>query len=130
MNIIELQKQIFAFLKTKATRVYYEDAPDNAQYPYVVYDFPSSLENFSNREDFILEIDIWDNATDTKPLETLTGNIDGDGNVDVPSGLHRKNFYVSGKLSAKVYKEGRYNIRDEDKRIKHRQLRYRIQTYL
>jgi hypothetical protein len=130
MNIIELQKQIYSFLKTKTTRVFYEDAPDNAQYPYVVYDFPSSLENFSNREDFILEIDIWDNATDTKPLETLVGNIDGNGDIDIPSGLHRKNFYVDGVLSANVYKEGRYNIRDEDKRIKHRQLRYRIQTYL
>lgn len=130
MNIIELQKQIYTFLKTKADRVYYENAPDDAIYPYIVYDFPSSLENYSNREDFMLEIDVWDNATNTKPIETLVGDVDGDGDVANPTGLHRKQIYVNGTLSAKIYKEGRYNIRDEDRRIRHRQLRYRIQTYL
>lgn len=129
MNVIELQKQIYAFLKTKCDRVFYEDAPDDAIYPYVVYDFPSSLENYSNREDFMLDVDIWDNATNTKPIETLVGDINGDGDIDIPTGLHRKLIYING-VSAKIYKEGRFNIRDEDKRIKHRQLKYRIQTYL
>lgn len=130
MNIIELQKQIYDFLKTKSDRVYFEDAPDNATYPYIVYDMPSSFENYSNREDFLLEIDFWDNATNTKPIETLVGDVDGDGDIKNPTGLHRKMIYIDGTLSAKIYKDGRFNIRDEDKRVKHRQLRYRVQTYL
>jgi hypothetical protein len=129
MNILELQKQIVTFLKTKSTRVYFEEAPDNATYPYVVYNLPNSISAF-NREDFSLEIDVWDNVNNTTALETLVGNIDGNGDLTNPTGLNYKNIYVSNKLAATFYRESRLIIRDEDKRIKRRQLRYRIKTYL
>jgi hypothetical protein len=128
MNIITLQEQIYTFLKTKADRVYFMDAPKETAFPYVTYDLPSSLENI--REDFILEVDVWDDEPDTKILETLVGNIDGDGDIFNPTGLHRKNIYIADSLSAKLYRESRFTIRDEDIRIKHRQLRYTVQVYL
>lgn len=130
MNIIELQKQIVTFLTTKATRVYFREAPENAVYPYVVYNLPSSIENYSNREDFILEIDFWDNSNLTTVIDTLVGSVDGDGDISSPTGLHRKLIYVDGTISAKLYREARLVIDDEDKRIEHRQLRYLMQTYL
>lgn len=130
MNIIELQKQLVTFLKTKATRVYFREAPENAVYPYVVYNIPSSIENYSNREDFILEVDFWDNSNLTTVIDTLVGDVDGDGDISSPTGLHRKLIYVDGTISAKLYRDARLIIDDEDKRIEHRQLRYLIQTYL
>ena len=129
MNILKLQEQIVTFLKTKATRVYFQKAPDNATFPYIVYDLPNSGENFS-REDFILEVDFWDNVLDTTVLETLVGSVDGDGHILNPTGLHRKNIYVNGVISAKFYRQARLTIVDEDDRIKRRQLRYQVQAYL
>jgi len=129
MNTLELQRQITTFLTTKAIRVYFEGAPDNAVYPYIVYNLVSSNEMLSNREDFDLEIDIWDNSSDTTNIETITGNIDGDGNVFTPSGLHRKMWFING-FSAKCYRINRLIIPDEDKRIRRRQLKYIIHSYL
>jgi hypothetical protein len=94
-----------------------------------VYDLPNSNDNFSNREDFTLEVDFWDKATSTKTIDALVESVDGDGDVFISTGLHRKQIYIDNILSAKFYRESRLNIRDEDKRIKRRQLRYRIQTY-
>ena len=129
MNILKLQEQIFTFLKTKSSRVFFQEAPANTVYPYVVYDLPNSNENFE-REDFVLEVDLWDDTTNTTAIETLVGNIDGDGHISAPTGLHRKNIYVDGVISAKIYRESRLTIVDEDPRIKRRQLRYQIQAYL
>ena len=129
MNIIELQKVIQTFLSTKTTRVYFRQVPENAAYPYIVYNLPDSNEEI-NREDFQLEVDFWDDNNVTSVIDTLVGDVDGDGDVFNPTGLHRKNVYSSGVLSAKFYRTNRMMIEDEDPRIEHRQLRYSVQTYL
>lgn len=129
MNILELQRQIKTFLSTKATRVYFRKAPENATYPYVTFDLPQSIENFSNREDFVLEIDVWDNTNLTTTIDTLVGEIDGNGAVISSTGLHRKLIFVDD-LSAKIYRESRLAIEDENENIEHRQLRYNVQCYL
>ena len=130
MNTLELKKAIETFIKTKATRVYQRKAPAKASFPYVVWNLPSSDSGYSEREDIILEVDIWDNSNLTIVIDTLTGNIDGDGDIKNPSGLHRKNIFSDGVLSAKIYRTNRYEIEDEDKTLERRQLRYKIQTYL
>lgn len=130
MNIIELQKQITSFLLTKSTRVYFRKAPENSVFPYVVYNLPNSEAGYSEREDIILEVDIWDNTNLTQTIDTLVGAIDGDGDLKDPTGLHRKLIYIGGSLSAKIYRENRLIIDDEDSSIERRQLRYSIQTYL
>jgi|GEM_PF-884562 len=130
MNILELRKQIQTFLLTKCPRVYYERATQTAVYPYIVFSLVDSREEEGNREDFDLEVDIWDNSQSTTAIETLTGDVDGDGDISNATGLHRKLFYTSNTLSAKVYRDRRLSIIDEDVRIRRRQLRYYIQTYL
>lgn len=130
MNVIELRTQIQTLLKTKCDRVYFERATDTTVYPYVVYNLVDSREFEGNREDIDLEVDIWDNAQDTTAIETLTGDIDGDGDLFNATGLHRKLFYEADTLSAKCYRDRRLAIIDEDVRIRRRQLKYYIQTYL
>jgi hypothetical protein len=130
MNTLELKKAIETFLKTKATRVYQRKAPVNASFPYVVWNMPSSDTEYSKREDIILEVDIWDNSNLTIVIDTLVGNIDGDGDIKNPTGLHRKNIFTNNVLSAKIYRTNRYEIEDENETLVRRQLRYKIQTYL
>ena len=130
MNVLELKKQLQTFLKTKATRVYYERANHVSTYPYVVFNLRNSIEQEGNREDFILEIDVWGYEDGVTALETLVGNIDGDGSLTSPTGLHRKLIYVSDSISIKLYRESRLDIADSDERVRRRQLRYIAQVYL
>jgi len=130
MNTLALKKAIETFLKTKADRVYQKKAPENKTFPYIVWNLISSDSGYSEREDFTLEVDIWDDDNDTTVIDTLTGSIDGDGDIKEPTGLHRKNFYTQNILSAKLYRQNRFEIHDEDETLERRQLRYKIQTYL
>ena len=117
--MIELLKMITTTLRTAHERVYKEIAPQDATFPYVVYRLPTSNDT-EGREDFILEIDIWDNNTNTTALETLTESIDRKLN---------RFKYVDSKLSACSYRINRMMIPDPDTSIKRRQLRYEIKTY-
>lgn len=127
MNMVNLIKSIKGFLVTKADRAFFQKAPDTAQFPYVVFDLPSSFDSRPS-EDFSLSIDIWDDDQDTTALETLTESIDGDGNIFNPSGLNNKTIIAIG-LVATFYREGRMTVPDEDKRINRRQLRYNVRAY-
>ena len=148
MNVIKLRTDIQTFLLTLCDRVYYERATDTSTYPYIVFNLVDSREQEGNREDFDLEVDIWDNAQDSTAIETLTGNVDGNGDLfnalypgeevypaellfaNEGNGLHRRLFFTDGELSAKCYRDRRLSIIDEDVRVRHRQLKYFIQTYL
>jgi hypothetical protein len=132
MNVIEFKKMLKAFLETKADRVFDVRARPNTAFPYVTYTLSNSFtdENMV-MERFYVYIDIWDNKPeDTTVLETLTGSIDGDGNITTASGLHRKHYYLSTTVAADFYREARDDIDDDDPNIRHRQLRYEVLTYL
>jgi hypothetical protein len=132
MNVVELKKMIFAFLKTVTSRVYPFDAVDpNAVYPYTTYKLESSITDDNQKmERFLLLIDNWDNNPDTTNLEKVTGDIDGDGDKVSASGLHNKKYFVSDTLQACLYRDSRLEIPDDDANIKRRQLRYEVQAYL
>ncbi len=132
MNVIELKKMIYTFLKTMADRVFDRIAPPDTMYPFVTYNLRSSFtdENFV-MERFMLDVDVWDNdPLDTTALETLVGSIDGDGHITAATGLHRKHYYVSAVVAADSYREGRFDIDDEDPNIRRRKLRYEVLVYL
>jgi hypothetical protein len=132
MNTIELKKMITTFLKTKTTRVYASDAvPSNAVLPYTTYELTSSFTDENQKlEVFSLLVDNWDNNPDTTALETVTGSIDGNGDKVSATGLHEKKYFASGTLQACFYREGRFELEDEDPAIRRRQLRYSVQAYL
>lgn len=132
MSTIELKKMIYAFLRTKASKVYPSDSmPENATLPYTTYGLTSSFTDENQKlEVFSLFVDNWDNNPDTTALETVTGSIDGDGSITGATGLHRKRYYTSGTLLASIYREARLEIEDEDPAIRRRRLRYEVQAYL
>lgn len=115
----ELKKVIFSLLKSVHSRVYFVDAPEDETFPYVVYNLPTSTEA-ENREDFMLEVDIWDKAKDTTAIETLTQSIDT---------LLNREHAVNSKVLVNLYRVNRLVLTDDDKSIKRRQLTYQAKTY-
>ena len=117
--MISLLTYIYNQLKLVHSNVYFEQAPENATFPYIVFKLPNSTENEA-REDFILEVDIWDNNSDTTTLETLTNNIDTQLN---------RTHHTETNVVCSIYRINRLMIPDPDPNIRRRQLRYQVQTY-
>lgn len=117
----------FQMLSHVHNRVYFERAPEKdpvtgqpPSFPYAVFKIPNSVDLETDRQDFVLEIDIWDNQTDTARLETLTSSID--------KKLHKLRYLDSNQLLI-FQRTNRLMIPDPDVKIKRRQLRYIIKTY-
>lgn len=131
MNTIELKKMISTFLLTKCAQTYpFDSVPETASFPRVTYRLTSFTDENQKMERFTLYVDCRDNKADTTALETLVGNIDGDGAMVSATGLHRKKYFVDGTLQATIYRDGRNEFDDEDPQIRWRQLRYEVQAYL
>jgi hypothetical protein len=122
IKTVELRKAIQASLKSIHPRVYFQYAPNEAVYSYLVYDFPNSTDD-GLMERFVLEVDGWDRPTDgdTTSLEKLMDNADKE--------LHRKVIVVNGELALIFYRENRLSLPDDDQRIKRRKYVYQIRTY-
>lgn len=118
--MIELRKIIQPLLETVNDEVYFVEASEKATFPYVVYNLPTSIDAEGTREDFILEIDVWDNAKDTAAIETLTQNI---------ATLFNRKHSVNSKVAVNFYRVNRQVLIDEDKSIKRRKLTYQAKTY-
>lgn len=122
IKVIELRKAISTLLLSVHPRVYYHVAPDDAVFPYLVYDLPNSRDD-GTLENFVLDVDGWDRPGngDTSALETLMGNIDAE--------LHRKTVFTSGKICVTIYRENRLTLLDSDKRIRRRKYIYQARTH-
>lgn len=115
---IELRKIIQTELKTKCEKVYFQTAPSNVSFPYLVYDINSV--SIDTRDNGVLTVDIWDRNSDTSIIETLTD--------DIEKQLDFKTFN-NDKIQAAFFISIRNNIVDEDKKLSRRQLKFNIQYY-
>lgn len=116
----DLKKLIQTKLKTLATNVYYEIAADNALYPHVVFTFNSIDLGDLSREDYMLNVDVWDKGKSTTAIDDLCDSIE---NL-----LQAENLPQTHILPT-FYLVDRRNVPDEDKAIKHRVIRFQIQNY-
>ncbi|SDY23179.1 DUF3168 domain-containing protein [Thermoactinomyces sp. DSM 45892] len=120
--MIELQRFLVSQLKRIHPRVYLEWAVQGASFPYLVYQLPTSSE-MNRREDFVLEVDVWDQPSDgsTLYLQTLTDRVDQQ--------LNRLTYTDASGWNARFFRVSRLMIPDPDPLIRRRQLRYDIRTY-
>lgn len=117
----DLKKLIQTKLKTLSTNVYYEIADDTAMYPHIVFSFRTiNLEDLS-RQDYILDVDVWDKGRSTTAIDALCDNIE--------KLLHSENLPQIYILPT-FYLIDRKSILDEDKNIKHRLIRFQVQNYV
>lgn len=114
--MIEVRTALSAYLKTLHLRVYYQTAPEDAVYPYIVYDFPNSFSDGEGTEIITVDIDGWDynDTNDTTVIETLMQTINA---------LDKKTL-VSANMAVTLYLENKMPILDDDKRIKRRKYIY------
>jgi hypothetical protein len=80
MKMIEFRKLLLSFLKGIHPRVYFQQAPTNAVFPYLVYEFSNVLDDGEGLQIINLDVDGWDNEDDSTPLELLMENLNNNLN--------------------------------------------------
>lgn len=120
MRTNDLKKLVQTKLKTLTTNVYHEIADKDAVYPHIVFTFRRiDLQDLS-RQDYILEVDVWDKEKDTTRVDNLADSVE---NLLQAQNLPQEHILPT------FYLIDRRNILDEDKYIKHRQIQFQIQNY-
>lgn len=117
----DLKKLIQEKLKTVTSDVYFQQARDNALYPHIVFNFRDINLGDLSRQDYVLEVDVWDKGTSTETVDSLADAVE-----DL---LHTENLPQTNVLPT-FYKIDRKSIIDSDKDIKHRLIRFQIQNYV
>lgn len=116
-----LKKLIQTKLKTLTTDVYFETAADNALYPHIVFSFRTINLDDLSRQDYMLDVDVWDKGKNTVNVDQLADQVE--------SLLHCQNLPQTTILPT-FYLVDRKAIIDEDKQIKHRLVRFQVQNYV
>lgn len=123
-KVSELREAIKTRLITAHPRVHYEDAPDNAVYPYLVFNLPDSLDDGS-LENFVLDVDGWDRPAggDTTALETMMDDADQAlNNKAVSAGASNEFVFI-------FRRDNRLSLNDDEPSIKRRKYIYQARTF-
>lgn len=114
----ELRKIIQPLLRQSLGEAYYEDASSDAAYPYKVWELTNIDLDDMSRDDIILIVNVWsDNAKEADEVaDEIEKTLNG---LNAPKGDSYPTFYRMGRI----------RVPDEDKNIKHRELKFNIQNY-
>ena len=115
-----LRKLIREKLQTVPGESYHRTAPKDAAFPYKTFSLSSVVFQDSLRDDFELEVDIWDRAKDWKAAEEIADQVEAlfnDANLPQPP------------IYPTFFRENRYSLDDPDKNLQHIQLRFLVQLY-
>jgi hypothetical protein len=119
--MMDLLTFIYNQIQSTYEKTYFEKAPQDTLYPYVVFHLPN-ISEVEVREDIVLEVDIWTNTGDIAELETITDNVDKKLNR-LPN--------LDDNFQCKIYRDTPYRLTlpDQDETIDRRRLRYNIKLY-
>jgi len=117
-----LRKLLHPYLKSIHPRVYFQEAPDNAQYPYLIYDFTQITNDGEEFETVALDIDGWDMPAggDTTALENLMESVN--------DALNKKTLTAEG-LAITFYLDRKIPLRDDNPAIKRRKYIYEARLF-
>ncbi len=116
----DLRKLIIAQLNTLTGSTYYRRAPSTAGYPYKVFDLSRVDLGDPTRDDFELQVDIWDHAADPKAVDEIADQMEilfNGKNLPQPT------------ILPTFFKSSRYPVEDPDKDIQHTQLTFLVELY-
>lgn len=120
MRTNDLKELVQSQLKTITSNVYHELADKDAVYPHIVFAFRRlDLQDLS-RQDYILEVNVWDKGTNTEVVDNLADSVE---NLLQAQNLPQENILPT------FYLMDRRNILDENKEIRHRQIQFQVQNY-
>lgn len=102
--------------------VSFQMAKDDALFPHIVYYFDGdrALTDDNHRRDFSLFIDVWDKSTDSTLCNELTDSI---------VALFQAKNIPTEEILPTFYYESTTRVIDEDKTIKHNQIKFTVQNY-
>ncbi|WP_167578540.1 hypothetical protein [Jeotgalibacillus proteolyticus] len=107
-------------LKTFNPRVYYQTRSASAAFPYIIYSF---LPSFTEEELEVLplDIDIWDNKTDTTEIEELASQLWKD---------LRQYHHIDKDMQFVIYRQSRMPELDEaETGLRRRKLTFHIRYF-
>lgn len=117
----KLRKIITTQLKTVSGGTYYHRAPEKAAtFPYKTFDLVNVDLGDLSRDDYELQVDIWDRATDPKTVDEIADAIE---ELLQGANLPQASIYPT------FYRAMRYYIEDPDRDIQHVQLTFTAQLY-
>lgn len=135
-----LREHIHAYLLTIHPRVYFQDAPDGAQYPYLVYDFAQIVNDGEGFETAAVDIDGWDMPEygDDTGLEVLMHSVNDA--LDKKTLLADEKLYgfyspsqpfivVEAPFAVTFYLDRKIPIRDDNPDIKRRKYIYEARLF-
>lgn len=117
-----LRKLLHPYLKSIHPRVYFQEAPDDAQFPYLTYDFTQITNDGEEFETVALDVDGWDMPAggDTTALENLMESVN--------DALNKKTLTAEG-LAVTFYLDRKIPLRDDNKDIRRRKYIYEARLF-
>ena len=115
----EMRKEITRLLKTLTSNVYYDQAPDDATNPYLVYEL-MEIGHDEGKTLLELEINALDYGTNTTPIENLCD--------EIQYLLHRLS-YINAFIQFRIYRGLRQKVEEEDKQIIRRRLTFEVHLH-
>ena len=117
-----LRKLLHPFLKSIHPRVYFQIAPDSAEFPYLVYDFTQITNDGEGFETVALDVDGWDIPAggDTTALEILMQSVN--------DALNKRTLTVEG-LAVTFYLDRKIPLLDDNKDIRRRKYIYEARLF-
>jgi hypothetical protein len=118
-QMINIRKVIQAHLKTIHPQIHFVQAPESAKFPYLVYQI--EITNLGDDLQMVtLDVDGWDNKSDTTELETLMDKI--------KQSLH-KQIMITPKLALFLDLDRRLTLTDTDPRLNRRKYIFNGRLY-
>lgn len=117
-----LRELLYPQLKAIHPRVYFQMAPDNAPFPYLVYDFTQITNDGEEFETVAVDVDGWDMPADgdTTNLETLMQTVN--------DALNKKTLTAEG-LAVTFYLDRKIPLVDDNKDIRRRKYIYEARLF-
>lgn len=117
---LDLRGLIYEKLTTTGVATYYRIAPETTSFPYIVFDLSRVTFGDSARDDFDVEVDIWDKSRNPKTIDEIADNVEELFNtVNDPQSTILPTFF----------RENRYPVPDNDKDLQHLQLHFSVELY-
>lgn len=115
-----LRRLVTEKMQTTQGQTYHRTAPRDAAFPFKTYSLTSVAFPDSARDDFELEVDIWDRSTDYKRVEAIADQLEE---------LFNAANLPQEEILPTFFRENRYELDDPDKTLQHIQLRFLVQLY-